>query len=1083
MKSVRILEHDNKLLLKWASVSRSLNIGLLCVAVLTVLLFSICYWSLGRLLQEEEDKVSFHFTRLIGDIREHEAFLVRIARKSDKATQKHDHDVVPLQRRLLAREEGVEVYEGREFSFAMPFLLATRHGVDRNASWGPFSLGVLLANFYGGFWSLSAYPAPQLLIYDLSGSTRLAVPAIHAMAERERLRENQPMMVDRMLARLRETPPGAADHPVHWVRADRYRGQAPELLGIVRIDLPEALWWRDEPNHLIVAASLFDLRRINDFEQLMERPVFDSYSLVSPEGDLLVGETPAEGLGDGLNFTRHGVAIQLRSQPAGGWLAVYRIGYASFFRHAQWLLAGLLLVPALVLGGWLGLRWYARSVVHPAHRAHQQLVESDTFSRTLIQTAPVALVVLSQDGRQLVTCNQLAGQWLGGAAEILALTSRWKLLDAQGQVAGGICVQVGGRYLQAAFAATRYAGTEAVLCVFNDITVHCEAEAALASAKRAADAASQAKTLFLASMSHEIRTPLYGVLGTLELLDLTELNERQRAYLRTIQGASGTLMQLISDVLDVSKIEAGQMALAPVVFDPLELTQEVLGSFSASAMAKGLQFYACIDPDVPAQLIGDVARIRQVLANLVSNAVKFTDIGRVVLRLKLLSREDGRAALQWQVADTGIGIAIEQQKRLFEAFYQVPGMPHAGGTGLGLSICWHLAEMMGGTLRVVSEAGLGSSFSLVLDLPETEPEGLARQPERWLQGTVLVRSPVRELADSLSGWLARWGCTVPGGASCPAEPGQTVLLDLLPAPNATVCWSGPRVCASPTAPSQPELREDGWHVSLHDLAGIGRAVALALGKEIPQAVAPDPALRSRKLELRVLVAEDNPVNQALLREQLEELGCHVSLASDGRQALQLFDHQRFDLLLSDVNMPNMTGYELTQALRERGETLPIIGVTANALREEGERCRAVGMNAWLVKPITLHTLHEQLGAFGARGMSPAADAPASARPDQACDEGLAPRVPERMRGLFLATMSKDLDAAREALRRGDPEGLRQGLHRMAGSLAVTRARALVALCQRVEEGLVEGTLDCAAGEVAEVLAHLARALEQVRRTG
>ncbi|MCT9627676.1 hypothetical protein NOX73_00015 [Pseudomonas aeruginosa] len=418
------------------------------------------------------------------------------------------------------------------------------------------------------------------------------------------------------------------------MRADRYRGQAPELLGIVRIDLPEALWWRDEPNHLIVAASLFDLRRINDFEQLMERPVFDSYSLVSPEGDLLVGETPAEGLGDGLNFTRHGVAIQLRSQPAGGWLAVYRIGYASFFRHAQWLLAGLLLVPALVLGGWLGLRWYARSVVHPAHRAHQQLVESDTFSRTLIQTAPVALVVLSQDGRQLVTCNQLAGQWLGGAAEILALTSRWKLLDAQGQVAGGICVQVGGRYLQAAFAATLYAGTEAVLCVFNDITVHCEAEAALASAKRAADAASQAKTLFLASMSHEIRTPLYGVLGTLELLDLTELNERQRAYLRTIQGASGTLMQLISDVLDVSKIEAGQMALAPVVFD-------LLGSFSASAMAKGLQFYACIDPDVPAQLIGDVARIRQVLANLVSNAVKFTDIGRVVLRLKLLSREDG----------------------------------------------------------------------------------------------------------------------------------------------------------------------------------------------------------------------------------------------------------------------------------------------------------------------------------------------------------------------------------------------------------------------------------------------------------
>ncbi|MDF5991705.1 ATP-binding protein [Pseudomonas aeruginosa] len=282
------------------------------------------------------------------------------------------------------------------------------------------------------------------------------------------------------------------------------------------------------------------------------------------------------------------------------------------------------------------------------------------------------------------------------------------------------------------------------------------------------------------------------------MLDLTTLNERQRAYLRTIQSSSATLMQLISDVLDVSKIEAGQMALTLAAFNPLDLVREVLGNFAASAMAKDLQFYACIDTEVPAQLIGDVTRIRQVLNNLVNNALKFTDIGRVVLRVKLLSRNDGRALLQWQVADTGIGIAHEQQERLFEAFYQVSGAHHAGGTGLGLSICWHLAEMMGGHLRMVSETGLGSSFSLVLELPEDEQSGLACRPGLLKSACVHVRSPVRELADSVGAWLKAWGCKVSSGEAAPSELETCVLLELLPmaAGPASSPWPGPG-CARP----------------------------------------------------------------------------------------------------------------------------------------------------------------------------------------------------------------------------------------------------------------------------------------------
>ncbi|WP_423357123.1 response regulator [Pseudomonas citronellolis] len=1081
------MEHDNALLRKWATTSRRLNVGLLCVLVLAVVLLSICYWALERVLQEERDKVHFHFSRLVGAIHEHEAFLSRIAQKSDNATQTKDQDSVPVQRQLLMRESGVEIYRGREFSFAMPFTLATlRRETDEDARQGPFALGVLLANFYGSFWSLSAYPAPQLMLFGLDGDTSLAVPVIDTTPARGGPRDTYPELALRVFARLQERLPGVDDPRVHWARADRYRGEAQELLGYVRVELPPALWWSGEPVHSALVASLLDLARVNDFEQLMARPVFADISLRSPAGEMLLGKAPPATLDDGLSFTGDGLVMRLRSQPEGGWEAVYRIAYGSFFRHAQWPLLGLLLLlPGCLVAGWLGLRWYARWVVRPVHRAHRQLVESETFSRTLIQAAPVALAVLSQDGRQLVTRNQLAEQWLGSDADILALTTNWRLFDSHGQPPGELCTEVGGRCLQAAFAATRYAGEEAVLCVFNDVSVHREAEVVLASAKRSADAASQAKTLFLASMSHEIRTPLYGVLGTLELLGLTSLDTRQRTYLRTIQGASSTLLQLISDILDVSKIETGQMALNPEPFSPLELVEEVLRGYAASAAAKHLQFYGCVDVEVPAQLLGDVARIRQVLNNLVSNALKFTDIGRVVLRLRVLAQNEDGVSLQWQVADTGMGIAEDQQARLFEAFYQVPGAHHASGTGLGLSISASLARMMGGSLRVVSELGLGSSFSLLLELPVEGRRGSVFCPAPLRQGGVYVQSPVRELADNVAAWLECWGCSVLSGEPSAEAAEGAVLLELLP-PAAPRPWTGPRVRALVDAPGQPELHEDGWHVSLYSLAGIARALARAQGSEVLEPVPAQASEGPGQLGLRVLIAEDNPVNQELLREQLEELGCIVSLAGDGLQALQLFDARRFDVLLTDVNMPNMSGYELTQELRGRGECIPIIGVTANAMREEGERCRAVGMNAWLVKPISLQTLYDRLRTLVAGESIPEPE-PEPSPPGEAVPSlpvGASPlQVPERMRELFLQSMGKDLQVTRAALARAEPEALRQGVHRMAGALAVVRAVELVTACRAVEEGLLEGRLSCSAAEVEQLLDDIGQALRDLAGTG
>ena len=461
-------------------------------------------------------------------------------------------------------------------------------------------------------------------------------------------------------------------------------------------------------------------------------------------------------------------------------------------------------------------------------------------------------------------------------------------------------------------------------------------------------------------MSHEIRTPLYGVLGTLELLGLTDLDPHQKTYLQTIQRSSATLFQLISDVLDVSKIESGQMAIEAVEFCPLDMLEDTLHTYAAFAQRKGLQLYSCIDPQLPDSVLGDPMRIRQILNNLVSNALKFTDIGRVVIRARVTAHDAEYVNLEWQVTDSGVGIPEAQQAKLFDVFYQAPDTASEGGAGLGLPICRWLAQMMDGEIKVVSEPGLGSSFTLKIRLPLCSG-ALTNPPLIEPSATpVYVQAPVRELAQSLCDWLNRLGIAAALAAAPTPEQDsrQAVLVDLLPSEPARY-WAGQRVLCLPGAHSPPLHTAQGWVVDMHDVRAIAIIVLLAQhGKhEQPPAALPQSA---GQLGLRILVAEDNPINQAIIKEQLEALGCSVTLAANGEQALQLWQPQAFDLVLTDVNMPLMNGYELARTLRAHDPQLPIIGVTANAMREEGVRCLAVGMNAWIVKPLSLQTLRAQL---------------------------------------------------------------------------------------------------------------------------
>ncbi|UOB22173.1 ATP-binding protein [Pseudomonas orientalis] len=619
---------------------------------------------------------------------------------------------------------------------------------------------------------------------------------------------------------------------------------------------------------------------------------------------------------------------------------------------------------------WLLIRRLEHRFITPTLSRIQALIESERFSSDVIQTAPVALCVLRRTNSQVVLENTLCQQWLGQSGERERLSPHWiqRAFTQDDPHITDYFETADGRHLYLSCAATRYKGEDVLLCAFSDISTRTQIEEALEQARQLADAANEAKTLFLATMSHEIRTPLYGVLGTLELLARTGLNAQQTDYLHNIQGSSATLLQLICDVLDVSKIEAGQLALELSEFCILDLIHEVIQGYAAAAQGKGLELYAVIDPKLPERVIGDVSRTRQILYNLLNNAVKFTDAGRIVLRVQLAGRDGERVTLFWQVSDTGRGISQQDQTRIFEPFYQTLGHTNViAGTGLGLPICQRLTHLMNGSIRVVSEPGLGSSFSLSLPVEQPFSAGLPSRFTRLLPKVIYVVSPVPELVDAMSGWLRRWGARPqpgrpPHGACTP----DSVVLEVHPGcfeQRLDNEWMGALVIAAGDGYNEPQWEAGGWVVNLNHLQAIHQAIGRSQGLSASNTDGYAPQHQLRKLNLHILVAEDNVINQLILHDQLQELGCTTELAGNGEEALSMWRQGPFDLVLTDVNMPHKNGYELARELRKLGCTIPIIGATANAMHGEEALCLAAGMDHCLVKPFTLQALHTQLALY------------------------------------------------------------------------------------------------------------------------
>ena len=655
--------------------------------------------------------------------------------------------------------------------------------------------------------------------------------------------------------------------------------------------------------------------------------------------------------------------------------------------------------------------------------------------------------------------------------------------------------------------------------LYEDVTEQRRAEAtraaaeqALREARDAAERLAQTRSSFLANMSHEIRTPLNAILGLTELLLDTELAAEQRHSLTLVQTSGETLLALINDILDFSKIEAEHLQLEAIPFELPHLLESTIALLAVRARERRLELLADIATDAPTFVRGDPTRVRQVLTNLVGNAIKFTPQGEVVVSVSPAGRDGNRALVRFAVRDTGIGIPADKRAAIFEEFGQADASTTRkyGGTGLGLAISRRLVRLMGGELGVQSEVGRGSEFFFTLPLEVVAVPGPATDSTAPIavhlvgQKALMVDDNAtnrRIVGDVLRAAGMRVEEATDGAAGLDAirrarDEGAPYDLAILDA-------------------QMPELDGFGVARAVQQDSGLGRTRLLLLtsagqrgdGQRCRElgirGYLPKPASRSDLLEavsavlgaptagrgpaqpsdivtrhtiaelrkhLRILLAEDNPVNQEVAASMLRKRGHQVDVVADGRAAVQAAAGNAYDVVLMDIQMPEMDGFEATQAIRATptGGQLPIIALTAHALAGERERCLSRGMSGYLTKPFKAHDLFaivEGRGDDGGAPALPSAPAPAVVPPvdvetfRQDMRAAGAESAVDSILDTFLATADERIAAVRRALAAGAAPDIDRAAHAFKSASATIGARALADVLRQLEEAARAGAVD------------------------